>query len=168
MSNVLIGIIGVILFIGLALAGALFLGPRFQESANNSRGAAAVQAVQQVSNAVHMFQLNEGLDFTTTSFADLLSKGYLKTQPSSAAGTLYLVAADGCVGCTTGKAVGAVIAMSGDDKSKRTCVAVARQTGGVPNGQQYDPPVDTILNSLKTRPTGCSYDGSNYFIYSAF
>jgi len=42
MSNVLIGIIGVILFIGLALAGALFLGPRFQESTNNSRGSAVI------------------------------------------------------------------------------------------------------------------------------
>ena len=60
MSNVLIGIIGVILFIGLALAGALFLGPRFQESTNNSRASAAVQAVAQVASAANMYRVQEG------------------------------------------------------------------------------------------------------------
>ena len=45
MSNVLIGIIGVILLIGLVLAGALFLGARFQAAADNSRASASVQAV---------------------------------------------------------------------------------------------------------------------------
>ena len=42
MSNVLIGIIGVILFIGLALAGALFLGPRFQAATISSKASATV------------------------------------------------------------------------------------------------------------------------------
>src|SRR3546814_19495658 len=60
MSNVLIGIIGVILFIGLALAGALFLGPRFQESTNNSRASASVQAVSQIASAATMFEVQEG------------------------------------------------------------------------------------------------------------
>src|SRR3546814_18801710 len=60
MSNVLIGIIGVILFIGLALAGALFLGPRFQESTNNSRPSASVQAVSQIASAANMFAVQEG------------------------------------------------------------------------------------------------------------
>src|SRR3546814_7999702 len=60
MSNVLIGIIGVILFIGLAIAGALFLGPRFQESTNNSSASASVQAVSQIASAANMFEVQEG------------------------------------------------------------------------------------------------------------
>jgi type II secretory pathway pseudopilin PulG len=84
-SNVLIGIIGVILFIGLALAGALFLGPRFQESTNNSRASAAVQAVAQVSNAANMYKVQEGKDVagTTAAPATLQSESYLKSIPSN-------------------------------------------------------------------------------------
>ena len=62
MSNVLIGIIGVILFIGLALAGALFLGPRFQQSTNNSKASASVQAVSQVGNAANMANVQKRHD----------------------------------------------------------------------------------------------------------
>src|SRR3546814_10920461 len=69
MSNVLIGIIGVILFIGLALAGALFLGPRFQESTNNSRASASVQAVSQIASAANMFEVQEGRIAAVTSDA---------------------------------------------------------------------------------------------------
>jgi type II secretory pathway pseudopilin PulG len=94
MSNVLIGIIGVILFIGLALAGALFLGPRFQESTNNSRASAAVQAVSQVANAANMYRVQEGkTDYTLTTGAtaaanpaDLVVNQYLKSIPSNPSG----------------------------------------------------------------------------------
>lgn len=84
MSNVLIGIIGVILFIGLALAAALFLGPQFQESTNNSRASAAVQAVSQVSNAANMYTVQEGHD--AAAVADLTTGQYLKSVPSNITG----------------------------------------------------------------------------------
>jgi type II secretory pathway pseudopilin PulG len=94
MSNVLIGIIGVILFIGLALAGALFLGPRFQESTNNSRASAAVQAVAQVANAANMYRVQEGkTDYVlkaapvaATDTNDLVVAQYLKSIPSNPSG----------------------------------------------------------------------------------
>ncbi len=60
MSNVLIGIIGVILFIGLALAGALFLGPRFQEATTNSKAAASVQIMKQIADAANLYTVQEG------------------------------------------------------------------------------------------------------------
>ena len=62
MSNVLIGIIGVILFIGLALAGALFLGPRFQEATVNSKASAQMAGLKQVADAVNMYRIQEGRD----------------------------------------------------------------------------------------------------------
>jgi hypothetical protein len=93
MSNVLIGIIGVILFIGLALAGALFLGPRFQESSNSSRAAALSQSVFQVASAIEMYELQEGVRRTFGSIDDLVP-GYLKSIPhevgSGAGGSMYL------------------------------------------------------------------------------
>ena len=71
MSSVLIGIIGVILFIGLALAGALFLGPRFQESSNTSKAAAATQAVQLVANAISLRNADSGQQMLATNDATM-------------------------------------------------------------------------------------------------
>src|SRR3546814_303803 len=89
MSNVLIGIIGVILFIGLALAGALFLGPRFQESTNNSRASASVQAVSQIASAANMFEVQEGRIAAVISDAvvdndALVEPGYRSDEHTSA------------------------------------------------------------------------------------
>src|SRR3546814_16068064 len=91
MSNVLIGIIGVILFIGLALAGALFLGPRFQESTNNSRASASVQAVSQIASAANMFDVQEGRIAAVISDAvvdndDLVERGSMKSVPTKPTG----------------------------------------------------------------------------------
>jgi hypothetical protein len=79
MSNVLIGIIGVILFIGLALAGALFLGPRFQQSKLQGQVAAVTMQVDQISKAYDMYKTMEGK--TTTQVSVLVSSGYLKNPP---------------------------------------------------------------------------------------
>jgi len=87
MSNVLIGIIGVILFIGLALAGALFLGPRFQDSQNASKAAAVSQALNQMAAATNLYNVNTGEPMSTsehdTVAATLASKGYLKSALTS-------------------------------------------------------------------------------------
>ncbi len=80
MSNVLIGIIGVILFIGLALAGALFLGPRFQEATLNSKTAAMAQAMSQVANASEMYFTMTGRHITVDGSNALVTGGYLKEQ----------------------------------------------------------------------------------------
>jgi hypothetical protein len=88
MSNVLIGIIGVILFIGLALAGALFLGPRFQEASSNSRAAAYVQSVTQIATALDMRAVTSGEAIgdsqrQLTSTDPLVTEGYLKSMPTN-------------------------------------------------------------------------------------
>lgn len=116
MSNVLIGIIGVILFIGLALAGALFLGPQFQESTNNSRAAASVQAVSQVSSAANMFEVQEGR--IAANAAALQTGGYLKSVPSNPTGG------------DAPEIAGTLVAMELEGNSEKICNAVAKQTGG--------------------------------------
>ena len=122
MSNVLIGIIGVILFIGLALAGALFLGPRFQESTNNSRASAAVQAVSQVSSAANMYRVQEGrgaADVTT-----LQTSGYLKSVPSNPTGGTA-PALTGTANDTVGRYATMVLA----GNSAAICEAINKQSG---------------------------------------
>ncbi|RYF45923.1 MAG: hypothetical protein EOO38_15115, partial [Cytophagaceae bacterium] len=97
MSNVLIGIIGVILFIGLALAGALFLGERFSNSRTQSEAARYMSEGSQISKAYEMFRLNEGVypdgepSSTDAAYAgadadrrrliQLKKTGYLKSIP---------------------------------------------------------------------------------------
>jgi hypothetical protein len=82
MSNVLIGIIGVILFIGLALAGALFLGPRFQEATLNSKASSVMSGVKQVADAVELMKVNTGAPYVKSGQSTfLVSGGYLKASP---------------------------------------------------------------------------------------
>ncbi len=128
MSNVLIGIIGVILFIGLALAGALFLGPRFQESTNNSKASAAVQAVSQVASAANLYSTQEGRDAAVGYVDALRSAGYLKSVPGNPVGTSApaIVSATGSDG--TGQKPAVVIMSLGAD-AKAVCDAIIRQTG---------------------------------------
>jgi hypothetical protein len=84
MSNVLIGIIGVILFIGLALAGALFLGQRFQDATLNSKAAAVMTGIKQIADAVEMRKLQEGKNLIKSGQVDfLVGEGYLKAVPKS-------------------------------------------------------------------------------------
>lgn len=64
MSNVLIGIIGVILFIGLALAGALILGPDFLVASNQTEATRIVQSLKQMSDAASMRNLKTGTVMT--------------------------------------------------------------------------------------------------------
>ena len=150
MSNVLIGIIGVILFIGLALAGALFLGPRFQESTNNSRASAAVQAVSQVANAYNMHQVQEG-----TSAADvdeLVTDGYLKSVPANATGgTPPALGADGTAGYVT---------MALSTNADKVCEAIVKQTQGVDT-------VPATFDAATAGVAGCYGDAGTFEAYAA-
>ncbi len=124
MSNVLIGIIGVILFIGLALAGALFLGPRFQESTNNSRASAAVQAVSQVSSAINMYNVQEGRTYgTDTTGEGLVTDGYLKSVPSNPTGT-------GAIALDDASANPRYVTMPLGGNAEQICAAIVKQTQG--------------------------------------
>ena len=83
MSNVLIGIIGVILFIGLAIAGASFLGPRFQQSTNMSKAASVTSGLDQMANAVKLRKANTGSSGPAGTPNYLVTEGYLKAIPQN-------------------------------------------------------------------------------------
>ena len=79
MSNVLIGIIGVILFIGLALAGALILGDDFTSASSASQAAAVVSQVQQTVSAIEMYRLKTGRSQIMNNGTAFLVPRFLKT-----------------------------------------------------------------------------------------
>lgn len=80
MSNVLMGIIGVTLFIGLALAGALFLGPRFSAAQASSEASGYMLQLKQITDAAVMRTFNGAamVGDTEADITRLKTEGYLK------------------------------------------------------------------------------------------
>jgi len=76
---VLIGIIGVILFIGLALAGALILGDDFRTATASSQAAAASQTMLQIQSAIGMWKLKTGQSSLPNGNTAFLAPRFLKT-----------------------------------------------------------------------------------------
>jgi hypothetical protein len=86
LSNVLIGIIGVILFIGLALAGALILGDDFKSSNAESKAAAISSMMQQSAQAINMYQLKTGQVLASAhagAFATAIGPRFIKSKPTN-------------------------------------------------------------------------------------
>jgi len=156
MSNVLIGIIGVILFIGLALAGALFLGPRFQESTNNSRASAVIQRIAQTANAANMHDTLEGsrIPGDTAGITMLVSKGYMKSPPPTDT-TVNRIIPINASGGVTGDPAYIIADLSGDN-ARAVCEAIERQSGGTADGVGATP---TEWPNKTRRQQGCYYNG---------
>jgi type II secretory pathway pseudopilin PulG len=151
MSNVLIGIIGVILFIGLALAGALFLGPRFQESTINSKAAASVQALSQMANAANMYRLREGRPFQSGYVQPLADDGYLKTIPTNPAdrdGGFDARSSSG--GVFDGDAAVIGMGVGEGETGSKICAAIARQAGQTLVGG-----LAPVVTTYPSNPIGC-------------
>lgn len=155
MSNVLLGVIGVILFIGLALAGALFLGDRFKDTRNTSVAAASVAAVSQVSNAVNMYNAIEpeiaraGIEPSL-----LLSRQYLKAVPSNPTG-LTPIRVLSKLGEATGL-YGRLVVMQLDASAEETCAAIIRQTRNGRDIIGQDLMVEAATGAeIPTGPAGC-------------
>jgi hypothetical protein len=155
MSNVLIGIIGVILFIGLALAGALFLGPRFQAATISSKASATVAAAKQVADAAAMREVVEGSS-AATGAATGLAPGYLKSVPRNpvenrSENDPILVDADGNL---SGKPRYVVMGLYGAGDNHKYCVEINRQSG-MANLTDTQPPYLTAMP--KNNAVGCFF-----------
>jgi type II secretory pathway pseudopilin PulG len=172
MSNVLIGIIGVILFIGLALAGALFLGPRFQESSSNAEAAASIAAIQQVMSAVELMRTEGGKAVLLTGRQDILPAGYLKNtvpnptrngvkNPDSYLYSIHFnndVLNDGAAEGPTVVARYVMMMIGSDSTAKATCEAIGRQFGlsEIKIVDSAAPPTETM---------GCRSGGAGYVVF---
>jgi len=134
MSNVLIGIIGVILFIGLALAGALILGDEFRSSRSSTQAAKVVSDMQQISAAINMRDLKLGTRMSATDYdtnvAALIPR-FLKSAPLvPLSGTNYrTVDVDGYGRALPIHHLQARIGPPGDESAKAICREIEQQAG---------------------------------------
>lgn len=171
MSNVLIGIIGVILFIGLALAGALILGDDFKSSNAESKAAAISSMMQQSAQAVNMYQLKTGQVLSSAhagSFATVIGPRFIKTSPTNPLnGNAFLVNNQGG-GHDATPAVQIYTSLGNDASAKAVCKAIEAMAGST------DPEAAVQPTSYRDRTTankrfGCvnneGYPGGMYQAY---
>lgn len=161
MSNVLIGIIGVILFVGLALASALFLGPRFQDSRSTSVGAATVQAVSQVGSAAALHNVEgNGLLEAGVEPEALRIASYLRSVPTNPSGGDDIIIL-GKEGEASGVEGVFVVGRLPDELGGELCSAIVKQTKKADDRISTGGyPVVEVVDDIPTGPTGCFQMGS--------
>ena len=117
MSNVIIGIIGVILFIGLAIAGAVYLGPKFADSRIDAEAAGYLNQSSQISKAVEDYSSDRGrlpIEPGREPIEILVAEKYMKYAPEG-----------GTEGWRLNNDAKALItpADGGGDRANRVCIA---------------------------------------------
>lgn len=90
MSNVIIGVIGVVLFIVLATASAIFLGQQFTDMHNAGMAAAVVSQAGQIDNAISLYTQQNGqlpdVSQPSVVLTNLVATGFLKSVPNAGGG----------------------------------------------------------------------------------
>lgn len=85
MSNVIIGIIGVIMFVGLAVAGATYYGPALMGSKIDAQASEYLSQSSQIARAIEAYSSDNGrlpVDGSGTQPVSILvTSGYMKTPP---------------------------------------------------------------------------------------
>ena len=161
MSNVLIGIIGVILFIGLALAGALILGDDFTSARIDSRATLVVTRLQQMQSAIEMHRLKTGSPLMVQAGLQSLVPRFLKVVPDNPTrGTPPYLSNE--TGDGTGTAMYVTFPLI--DQAEAICRAIVVQTGMAPDGVI---PRGEVTGPQ--HPIGCTYNGgTSYTAYAKF
>lgn len=169
MSNVLIGIIGVILFIGLALAGALFLGSRFQQATSDSKAAGISTQLRQIASAINLEELNTGsvmLASTATTNIGGMVPDYLKSVPVNPATGHGYNTVDR-FGTSLPERVDHVFTYVGNDGQARTiCKAIEKQAGSTDPEAAMTSQNEWIAAVTARKRLGCFlYENGNYYAF---
>jgi hypothetical protein len=172
LSNVLIGIIGVILFIGLALAGALILGDDFRTANADSKAAAIQQQLKQVSDAVSMARLKTGAPVLVgpVNASSPLIPRFLKGAPVNPIGSaiggngFVLISA---IGEQSGsaEAATAIAYMNTDAVSRAACETIDRISGRTTDTQAFDASVRSFRSVDIVGQTGCMFNGAAFIAF---
>lgn len=169
MSNVLIGIIGVILFIGLALAGALILGEDFKAASTDSKAAIVQQQLKQVADAVSMANLKLGAT-PQSQFVDsnsALMPRFLKTLPVNPVRdgtTTVLIDVGGAVrpGLV---AKTAIMYLNADSISQKICESIDRYSGRTKDNQTFDASAKSFAYDQIDGQSGCMSNGTVFIAF---
>lgn len=152
MSQMFIGIIGIVVVIGLAIAGAVYFGDQFQQSKTKSRAAAAVAGTSQVAHAATLAYATDGSVLTAAAdvTAQLVTPGYLKSIPSNpvvSANGPKLMTAAGVV--ASGNAEVAVMDLG--SAADTVCTQIGIQTGQLTSGST----TSATGTTFPTNVSGC-------------
>ena len=160
MINVLVGIIGVLLFIALALIGASFLGPRFSQAMVNSKAMSVTQMTSQITMALSMRRGDEGVPLVARSqLVALVPRGYLKSLPMNPflgeGGFPFRVLYSGDLESSLYYADVVLGTLGHGEEMLQVCRSVNRQAGVGEDVPQMRLEDGTSVVSMIKRPLGC-------------
>ncbi len=160
MSSVLVGIIGIALFIGIAISGAIFLGPKFDDAQLNSIASSTTTELSKIAAASSSYAFTTGTNrgLNAGDIGVLLSSGILKAAPVNIAGSgrNYQIVRYDAHAIATAPAqdfVPEYVFLSlGTDRD--LCTVIERQAGGLAAGQEVSTTPQLIQN-MSARKSGC-------------
>lgn len=169
MSNVLIGIIGVILFIGLALAGALLLGEDFKAANNDTKAAAVVQAMSQTANAVSMYTIKTGTKKTAENITgtSAMIPRFLKAAPiNPVTKGIGITLGDQNGNVNSNPASSVHMLLGSNAEAKSVCESIQRQSGQIAPTADFDDAGRNLTASTLPALVGCLRNSSNSSYYA--
>lgn len=161
MSSVLIGIIGVALFIGIAIGGAVFLGPQFERSQDSAVASRIVSNLGEIASSISDARMALGTSggSTLATPENLRDAGFLATVPDMPLNTGNgWVVVDGAGYDLAGSSSQAtwtpryVFLSLGADAE--LCTRVQRLVGNLASGGAVSSGTTTI-DAMAERPAGC-------------
>lgn len=131
MSNVILGIIGLALFIGLALAGATYLGAGITDAKIQSGSVITIQSGQQAATAATLYRMRQrtSIPVGSTSMSALVSAGILKTMPTNPVSPGNAPIAVGPTGTTQGKPTFITMSLGQTSYARDVCIEIEASSG---------------------------------------
>jgi hypothetical protein len=162
-SSVLIGIIGVALFIGIAVGGAVFLGPQFERSQDSAVSERVVANLSEIATGINNARLSANITGgqTLATPFNLMQSGFLTQVPEVPAGRGFVILDASGVDASHASDPNAwsprYVALSVVD-DQGLCTMIERKAQNLPSGSQV-PTGTSSFSSLPNRPAGCFRDG---------
>ncbi len=160
MSSVLVGIIAVVLFVGMALIASIFLGGQFQTASAKSQALSMTQKAQQLGQATSLYWTEEGIPVVArSSVMTLLRKGYLKKIPVNPyvdkGGSPFRILFSGDVYSSNYYADVILVDMGSDMDAEAVCSAINRQTTGSESIPEIDVGEGARVSAMIDGSMGC-------------
>ncbi|AXK44113.1 hypothetical protein [Erythrobacter aureus] len=160
MSSVLVGIIAVILFIGLAIVSSLYLGGQFNTASAKSQALEMTNKASQLNQATALYWTEQGRPVVArSSVRSLLEKGYLKKVPVNPyidrGGAPFRMLFSGDVYSANYYADVIIVDMGQDEDAKEVCSAINRQASHSGTIPEIDVSEGARVSAMTEAPTGC-------------
>lgn len=162
MSQMFIGIIGIVVVIGLAIAGAVYFGDQFQQSRTKSRAAAAVAGTSQVAHAATLAYTTDGVQLKAAAdvTAQLVNTGYLSSVPTNPVVPTNAPRLMTLAGVVASGAAEVAAMDLGGAAADETCVQIARQTGQNPAATAATITTTSFNTAIAASVSGCIKAGT--------